>query len=269
MTQTEIKLDDQIKDKLLPYQVIHTENLIYSLKIHDRACDVSDTGTGKSYTAIASILCNNCIPFIVCPKSVLSTWTNVVKHFGAKCYGYSNYEMIQNCKYYTDVNKQLKIKCPYIERHDIKNNKTDDDKKSNTYDYIYEWKNIPNDMIIVYDEVHRCKNSKTVNHNILLSLTKAKAKILMLSATICDKPENFALCGHVLKLYDHINDAKKWISNVGKEYENPMHGVHDEIFPEYCSRMRVRDLGKLFPDNQVLADCYDMIEYILIHMHLH
>lgn len=242
----EPKVTDEIKAKLLTYQISHVENLMYSLKTYGRVCDVSDTGTGKSYTAVASIISIGCVPFIVCPKSVLSTWNNVVKHFNAKCYGYSNYETLQNCKQYTSVDKQIKIKCPYIDR-------IDKEQKGS-----YVWNTLPDDVVIVYDEVHRCKNVRTINHGLLLSLAQTKSKILMLSATACDKPENFALCGYVLKLYKNINESSKWLDKVSQGYDNPMHAVHDEIFPEYCSRMRIRDLGKLFPDNQVLAECYDM-----------
>lgn len=244
-------MTEEIKNKLLPYQIHHTENLTYSLKTYGRACDVSDTGTGKSYTAIASILSLGYVPFIICPKSILSTWSNVVKHFNGKCYGYSNYETIQNCKYYINMNKQSKSICPYVDRI-VK-------KKDKDTEYIYSWHKIPDDMVIIYDEVHRCKNSRTINHNILLALLQSECKILMLSATVCDKPENFALCGLALKLYKSIHDYTKWLDKISVGYESSSHAIHDEIFPEYCSRMRIRDMPKgLFPDNQILAECYDM-----------
>jgi superfamily II DNA or RNA helicase len=46
-------LMDEIRSKLLPYQIDHTDQIIKSLKSHNRCLDASDTGTGKTYTAIA------------------------------------------------------------------------------------------------------------------------------------------------------------------------------------------------------------------------
>lgn len=113
-------------------------------------------------------------------------------------------------------------------------------------------------MVIIFDEAHRCKNPRTLNSVLLYTLSKTTAKILMLSATISDKPENFDLGGYVLGLYRNIKDAANWMEATARGYHNVMSGVHDVIFPEYAVRMRIRDLGKLFPDNQVIATCYDM-----------
>jgi hypothetical protein len=90
----------------------------------------------------------------------------------------------------------------------------------------------------------------------------------MLSATVCDKPENFALCGYVLGLYSKKREAANWINkanehstslaNLNGLSSNPMTGVHARIFPEHACRIRISDLGDAFPANQVLAQCYDM-----------
>lgn len=37
-----------------------------------------------------------------------------------------------------------------------------------------------------------------------------------------------------------------------------MEGVHKIIFNEYASRMKIKDLGDLFPSNKIIAECYDM-----------
>jgi SNF2 family DNA or RNA helicase len=37
-----------------------------------------------------------------------------------------------------------------------------------------------------------------------------------------------------------------------------MKGVHEVLYNEYASRMKIKDLGDLFPENKVLAQCYDM-----------
>lgn len=247
-------IPDHIKNKLLSYQAEHVVHLVHSLKTHSRVLDASDTGTGKTYSAIAACIVLGYIPFIVCPKSVISSWINVLKFFDANYYGITNYESLQNCKYFTAVSNGKTI-CPYITRTVVKNEKKE--KKSDT-EYTYTWQNIPENMVIIFDEAHRCKNPKTLNSVILYTLAKHTVKIMMLSATLSDKPENFALAGFVLGLYKNVKDSTRWMERVGKGHNNVMMGVHGVLYDEYACRMRIRDLGKLFPDNQVIASCYDM-----------
>ena len=92
----------------------------------------------------------------------------------------------------------------------------------------------------------------------LFSATQTTTHILLLSATICDKSENFHLCGYVLGLYSNIRNAKSWINSVGKDYSNLMQGVHQRIFDDHGARIKIKELGNLFPDNQVVAKCFDM-----------
>lgn len=263
-----MSLTDEIKQKLLPYQIDHTENIIYSLKTYNRALDSSDTGCGKTYTSIAAAISLNLKPFIVCPKSVLSSWKNVLDIFNCPYYGLSNYESLQNCRMYTKMSKDDKIKCPYIKRVEVTNIETTEKKKKkkkkmidgevkDKIEYTYVWDNLPADILFIFDEAHRCKNPRTLNSIMLYTLAKTTSKIAMLSATLSDKPENFSLAGFVLGLYKNIRYAGNWMQSIGKEYDNICTAIHDSIFPEYASRMRIRDLGNLFPDNQVLCECYD------------
>ncbi len=251
-----IDIQEDIKSKLLKYQIPHVEGLVYSLKTYNRALDASDTGTGKTYSAIAVAKSLGLKPFIICPKSVISSWINVLKFFDCQYYGISNYELIQNCKYYTKAFKNERVKCPFIKREKFEPTIKKSNKKQKI-NYIYRWE-FPKDILVIFDEAHRCKNKKTNSSKILFTASQYTAKILLISATISDKPDNFELAGYVLGLYISIKNAKSWIESRGKEFDNVMQGVHDALYPEYASRMRIRDLGNLFPNNQVLAECYDM-----------
>ena len=282
MTNT---IPENIKQKLLPYQVTHTESIIHSLKTYNRSLDSSDTGTGKTYTSIAACVTLGLKPLIICPKSVLSSWRNVLTFFDADWYGVTNYESMQNCKMFTKNSKNEKVSCPYIKRIEVTSSEKEKDKMPDTNNinipkknkkqkkkqvddknipgkpeigYTYLWQNLPNDIIVIFDETHRCKNPRTLNSVLLYTLAKNTTKILMLSATVSDKPENFALCGFVLGLYKNIREANNWMQSIGKGYDNIMNGLNHVLYPEYAARMRIRNLGKLFPDNQVLAEIYDM-----------
>lgn len=277
-------ISDEIKKKLLIYQVSHTENLIRSLKKYNRVLDLSETGTGKTYCGIGACKSLKLKPLIICPKSVIPSWKKVLDFFEIDYYGISNYESIQNCKYYSK-NSNKKVTCPFITKEEDKceNEKINEfneekekellnsipKKESNILNndkkkYVYNWL-IPDDMIIIFDEAHKCKNLKTTNSLLLFtySITNTVngnvSKIMLLSATIVDKPESFALFGFILGLYSNIRKAKTWLSNLGKLYDlHEMEALHHELFNEYASSMRIKELGDLFPKNQVIAECFDM-----------
>lgn len=248
------EIPNEIKKQLLPYQIPHVKNLLYSLSTYERALDSSQTGVGKTFCAIASAKVLNLKPVIICPKSVISTWISVLNIFEMPFYGVGNYESMINCKFFTQKSNSKKIKCNFLKRKVIKKKKNNTELKDG---YTYEW-TPPKDALFIFDEVHRCKNKKTLSHLLLYTLAATDAKILMLSATAADRPENFALIGYTLRLYSHISKANKWIKDTDGPFGISMQGVHYQIKSEFMSRICIQDLGDLFPENQVLANCYDM-----------
>lgn len=299
-------LKDEIKSKLLEYQIEHSNKIVKSLKKYGRALDASDTGTGKTFSSIGVAKNQELIPLIICPKSVISGWKKALEHFNLPYYGITNYELIKNCRWYqgnftaTDkiekdkkykpIEKMERSKCPFITREKNKvlkinlpqqkkqetskekvnrilnsvkskrkgfqkTGKTKKEKKEK--EYLYKWK-MPSNIIIIFDEAHRCKNKKTTNSDILSAAGRTTANILILSATIADKPEYFAVTGFVLGLYNDVSKAQGWLRKISKKYDSHMAGIHDIIFPNYASRMRIKELGNLFPTNKVFADCFEM-----------
>ena len=248
--------------KLLPYQHCHADNIKYTLTRYGRALDLSQTGTGKSYVSSAVCAEMKLRPFVICPKSLVSMWPKVLREFGVEPYGVANYEMLQFGNYM--MNGVVK-KCPYIKKitvdHDDKETIENEYKSKRCEDgrYVsFEWLDLPKDILFIFDEAHRCKNPRTFNSILVHNLSEKDVKMLLLSATLSDKPDTFILPAYVLRLVDHVSKAKKWINDVAKGYTNPMSGVHDVLFPEYASRMRSRDVKGLFPDNRILAECYEM-----------
>jgi superfamily II DNA or RNA helicase len=155
---------------------------------------------------------------------------------------------------YTSESREERVDCLYLEIE----KKTDrSEAKKKQPRNRYKW-TLPKDAMLVFDEAHRCKNLMTANSEILAAAANTTAKILMLSATIACKPETFHLAGCVLGLYPSLRHASNWISNAGKGHKNVMKGVHDRVFSEHGSRMRIRELGDAFPVNRVVAECFDM-----------
>ena len=253
-----MKLNSLVTKKLYSYQVSHVENLISSLNKHSIVLDASDTGTGKTYSTLAICKALRLRPFIICPKSVISSWSKTANYFNLDILGVVNYELIKNCQYYPpakknqDPKERKKTQCPYLVYNNDPTNKL-----LSSYKYI--WK-LPKNSLIVFDEAHRCKNYKTGNANLLMCASLVdKQKIILLSATLADKPKFFKVFGFVFQLYSRLNYSAYWLKMLSKRYRcPPMIALNREIFPEYGNRMRISELGKLFPQNQIVAKCYDM-----------
>jgi superfamily II DNA or RNA helicase len=255
-----------METKLLKYQVPHFFQLEEILKIHDCCLDASDTGTGKTYVAIALAASLGKLPFIICPKSVIPNWISVAKALGVELFGIANYELIKGCKYYTA--KLEKVDCPYMDKFNIldpKDTKNEDKKRKVVEDFRFS---LPSDVMVIFDEAHRCKNHKTITSRLLLSIFKCKCKVLMLSATIADKIPCFKPFGVVFGFYDEIKKFSMWVRKIKKskeifykdkglnDRELSLDIIHSKIFPEYGSRMRIKELGSMFPSNQVLSQSY-------------
>jgi hypothetical protein len=166
-----------MEDKLLPYQIDHVNNLTTIIDTNDRAIDISDTGTGKTYTSIAICKILNLIPFIICPKSVVSNWIDILKNFD---YVESTFELTT---YEQILKKEIDFEISYL---------------------------------FIFDEVHKCKNKNTINAKILMEISdEPNSKILMLSATAVDKIGSFLVYGYVLKLYKTLEEGNLYINNIG------------------------------------------------------
>lgn len=288
---------DEIIKKLLSFQVAHVYQLMEVLRIKNRVIDASDTGTGKTYCAIATCALLNLTPFIICPKSVISNWVNVCREFEVPYLGVSNYEMLKGGKYYTE--NYEKVKCPYmdieaiplndkvikkeikeekiINNQDIKQpiNKKEFNKKKN---FIQQYKTtykfyLPTNILVIFDEAHRCKNWSSQISELLVSLSKSNSKIMMLSATLTDKVDCFKPFGVVLGFYNNLNGYRPWVKSqeiMNKAKFNKMaideetkrlYIIHNAVFPHYGSRLKIAELGDLFPHNNITANAYYLEEH--------
>lgn len=245
-----INLKNEISEKLLEYQFLHVFNLITSLRTNNVILDGSDTGTGKTYCAIALCKQLNLRPFIVCPKSVISNWHAVSKSFGVIPLGIVNYETIKLGKFY-DHKTNNRIDCKFIEV-----SQTNDDQTE------FKWK-LPRYSLLIFDEVHKCKNIKSQNGKLLLSSKNNNfQKILMLSATVSDKAEYFHIFGYMLGFYKNIKQGNNWIKGMlleDKTYIGSLEklsAINRQIYPNKGSRIRIKELGSKFPSNQITAESY-------------
>lgn len=246
-----INLKDEVANKLYDYQFLHVFNLMTALRYNNVIIDTSFVGLGKTFTSVALCYQLNLRPFIICPKTVMPQWNHVCKIFGVRPLGIVNYESIKNGKYYNY--KGERVDCNFVKV-------IEDGKKID-----FQW-NLPGYALIIFDEVHKCKNLKTQNAKLLLS-TKNQRRVLMLSATLSDKPNNFHIFGYMLGCYKKLHQAKNWINGMlfeDKMYigskENYVSALNKFLYPNKGSRMRIEDLKGKFPENQISADAYYLEE---------
>jgi SNF2 family DNA or RNA helicase len=253
-----IRINDEIEDKLKEYQKFHVFNMINSIKSNRIVFDSSHTGTGKTYTTVALWKQLKLKPIIICEKSNIWKWIEVLKYFDCEYSFVINYNAIRNGKFYNDNdsndndsnddnNNDKLIDCKYIEKD---NNK-------------FKWKVDPK-TVFVFDEVHRCKNYKSINGKLLLSTIKHK--VIMLSATMCDKTSDFGIFGLMLGLYKRIGLGKRWVESLIRKTKNKISNkknsksqniLHSYLIPKYGNQMIMDDISD---DNlnQINVKSYDL-----------
>lgn len=133
---------------------------------------------------------------------------------------------------------------------------------------------------LVFDEVHRCAALDSLQCDMLIAAKRQRVPTIGLSATAGDSPLDFRALGYVLGLHSLVNTPSspgfiKWAFARGvrkhpmggfhfaageERKKEIMAGIHSEIFPERGTRVRIDDLGTLFPEVQITAELYDVKE---------
>ena len=236
---------------LLPPQREHAVSLLNSLYINGVACDQSETGTGKTYVAAWLAKNLNSPVVIVCPKIMIPTWTEVLSYFGIKAHCLINYEKLMRGN-----TEHLNFK---------------DGKDNGPSDYVI---NFPKNSLVILDEVHKCKSATSKNSDFLIKLKMDGYKSLLLSATSATNPLEMKAFGFATTLHNLVS-YRQFITSSGayagryggfqidlqsQKTVEAMSNIHNTLFNLYkvSSRMTRKMFDKIFPDNHVMADCFDM-----------
>ena len=225
--------------------------MLNSLYINGVACDQSETGTGKSYVAAWIAKNLNSPVVIVCPKIMIPAWTKVLSYFGIKAHCLINYE-----KLIRGNTEHLSFK---------------DGKDNGPSDYTI---NFPKNSLVILDEVHKCKSATSKNSDFLIKLKMDGYKSLLLSATAATNPLEMKAFGFATTLHNltsyrqFITDSGAYVGRYGgfqidlqsQKTVEAMSNIHDKLFNLYkvSSRMTRKMFDKIFPDNHVMVECFDM-----------
>ena len=221
------------------------------------AFDASPTGTGKTYCAswIAKNYGSSVV--VICPKSVQKNWFDTLKSFGIDNPIVMTFERLVrgNTDYYTyDMSVYL--------------------NRTNWWKSLGITVNFPSNSLVILDEVHKCKGQKSLTGECLVAIKNAGHKLLMLSASAATNVTEMKAFGYVTLLhsgygfYDFCKDngvafnrfgLGTWDANIQKCKEG-MVRIHNTLFNTLgcANRMNRKDFGDIFPDNQVIADGFDL-----------
>jgi superfamily II DNA or RNA helicase len=236
------------KNGLREFQVPNVSRLCAAILKNKAALDGSDTGAGKTYTAVGVARELEMNIAVVCPKAVISSWNKVIKdHFKMKPVFVLNYESVKTGKY-KEIGVWKKI------------------SRTSNREY-FQW-NIPKNTLVVFDESHRLKGHGTQNSEIAMQAKKQGYTILCCSATNAINPIELKTVGFITGLYK----SGKWTNflrehgceqgRFGWEFsgdKDVLKKLHADLFLDRGVRVRREDI-KGFPDSEVIAQAYDIDE---------
>lgn len=277
-----MSIPENIKEKLLPSQIINVTHLIKLIKAgRTVVLNGSDPGTGKTHEICAMIACLNLNPIPICPKSVIPHWYNTCSIYGVTPLGVVNYETLKNGKYYPSLNSfynEERDECPWLKisrkiKTDINGqiSTTASGRPKKVVSNI-TW-NLPENSICIFDEAHRGKNGlnsgKTLNSKLMVSIrpflsAESKRYGAVVSATITDKDSNFDVVGYMLGLYQPYTKQTftQFMTRISVQYGgNTMLGLHKTLYPKYGVRSTIAGIKKksgntIFKENDIKAKAY-------------
>lgn len=273
----------KLEPKLLGYQPPSVRRLAKALHKYSGAIDASDTGTGKTYTALAACAVLERPIFVVCPKAVRPSWKKAAKHFGITIQ-VINYELLrrgeQAALEYHEKEKPAEpapdpaaqpqqptpAPAPGSPTPGAPPVKFTGGNRDKAQVGDYEWHLAP-DTIIIFDESHRMKDHRTLNCAMGLAALQQGYTVLAISATAADNPLQMKFVGRVAKCFKTDAGFLPWCrahgvrrNRWGMEFTGgkpELNAIHKQIFPLHGTRIRIADLGDAFPETQITAECYD------------
>ena len=130
-------------EKLLPYQPRCVAHLCNSLVKNNCAVDGSDTGLGKTYTALAVCRELSLRPGIICKKGGIAGWKKACNYMGITPLFIINWELAKNGKFL------------YASRST---------HEYNIRQYVFDWK-VPPLTLLIFDEVHLANHDDSINYS--------------------------------------------------------------------------------------------------------
>lgn len=275
---------------LKPHQGPAAEHLLACIKRYGAALDGSGMGTGKTYVSGAVLRALDLPSLVVCPDVAKTGWQRAGEHLGVE-FDVIGYEMLRTGR--TPFGRwqfpktgplKTRLKCLTCQCWVEKDTPPCPYQPAGIH--CVETKTVPHNYgrfifhsavkAAVFDEVHRCKATDSLNAEMLIAARRQGLRVVGLSATAGDNPLDFKALGYALGLHELDEGLRFWtwvrrwncrpsphggLYFAGKEDERKrvMARLNEEIFPEHGIRIKTSELPD-FPECQITAELYDLNE---------
>jgi superfamily II DNA or RNA helicase len=242
--EEEIILPPLMHDSVLfEYQKTSVQLGVRSIQKYNRVLLGHSTGVGKTFCALGIARELGKRVAVICPKPITTDWHRAAKTMGIETFEVCGWEWVK-----TGKSKIGRWTCA----------------KKNQFQFF-----LPEDVILVFDEVHRGKAPGTSQNAFLVrDSVEQNIQSIALSATIADDPTKLWAIGQYLGLHSGGSDYYRFLSNngcrktrFGFQYHgsnNILKRIHKQIYPEKGNRLRHSDLGDQFPETLIKARAFDM-----------
>ena len=231
---------------LRPWQLTAAASLVASLRAYKFAVDLSDTGTGKTFTSLGAFRELN-LPgpiLVICRKPARVQWQKAAALVGVQIVVVT-YELVRRGT--TPYGKWIGAK-----------------------EEDFQW---DESVVcgIIFDEVHWASGHKTQNGDLVIAARRQQIPSIGLSATVAESPLKLRAVGYALGLHG-LKGYWDWTRKYGAkpgyfggfewDQDNPtnkahMARLHSEILPDKGVRIRKADLGDKFPKTQIIPELVD------------
>jgi hypothetical protein len=228
---------------LLPYQVPHVDKLLRVLQSNKAALDGSDTGTGKTFTALATARALGIKPFVITPLVTVPSWLRASESLQWPIQ-VTNYEKARGPGFHTGPDGKrapLSVSPWGFERPAGAGSQ-------------WVWNN--SYRMLIFDEVDRCSGSTSLNSKLLIAAKRQAQHVLTLSATAAESPLQLKALGYALGLHN-LKSWPQWLLRHGctpgifggYEFSKnsdkqlaAMEKLHRQIFESRGARMRRKEI---------------------------
>lgn len=258
---------------------------------HLGICDLSDTGTGKTFQNMAVIASKKKATLVVVPKIAETAWRNCAKVFGEgiSVVSYDQLRLGRSGFGWWDNNPPVGFTCDTRFKCTICQNYVDysDFKSCDNHPagiHCVEVKKVPWSYgrfnyhpgveLLVFDEAHRLAAGNSLNSDMGIAARRQRIPSILISATLGDSPLDFRATGFMLGLHNlgnyydwsrqfgcgKIDGLAGWHWAVGKDKRQAAMEKLNRLLLERGVRVRTADIPG-FPDRTLNAELYDLDDY--------
>jgi superfamily II DNA or RNA helicase len=232
----------KFSDTLFDFQKTSVQLGVRSIQRYNRALLGHSTGVGKTFCALGIARELGKRIAVVCPKPICTDWHRAAKTMGVEVYEVCGWEWAKTGKSKLGTwSSESKEKFTFT---------------------------LPDDVLLVFDEVHRGKGLNTQNAILVRDSVIQDVQSIALSATIADDPTKLWALGQYLGLHQGESDFYRFLSTHGckktrfgfqfRGGNGVLKRLHHKIYPERGNRLRHSDLGDAFPETLIKARAFDM-----------